>query len=219
MDGRIASREEAGKKLGALLSAYEARDDVIVLALPRGGVPVGCEIARALKAPLEVFFVRKVGVPIYPELAMGAVASGGVFMLDPKMVREFALSRHEVEEAVTRSRKELERQEEAFRRGRPAIELRGKIAILTDDGIATGHTMLAAIDAAKRLGAAKVLVATGVAPASTMERIRGQVDEAVCLTTPRDFRAVGPFYEDFSQVTDEQVRQLLAAALRNESAG
>ena len=218
MDGRIASREEAGRKLAALLSPYRDRDDVTVLALPRGGVPVGYEIARALQASLEVFFVRKVGVPMYPELAMGALASGGVLMLDPKMVKEFALSQREVDEAVARSRKELERQEGAFRRGRPAIELSGRTAILTDDGIATGHTMLAAIDAAKRLGAAKVLVATGVAPPSTMERIRGQVDEAACLMTPRDFRAVGLFYEDFSQVTDEQVRQLLAGASRKESA-
>ena len=219
MDGRIASREEAGKKLAALLSPYSGRDDVMVLALPRGGVPVGYEIARALHAPLELFFVRKIGVPMYPELAMGAVASGGVFLLDTDVVREFGLSQHELDEAVARSRKELERQEEAFRPGRPEIDVSGKVAILTDDGIATGHTMLAAIDAVKRLGAGKVVVAAGVAPASTIERIRGKVDEEACLMTPRDFRAVGLFYEDFSQVTDEQVRQLLAPGSRNEPAG
>jgi len=219
MDGRIASRKEAGRKLAALLSSYKGRDDVMVLALPRGGVPVGYEIARALQAPLEIFFVRKVGVPLYPELAMGAVASGDVLLLDANMVREFGLSQREVDEAVARSRKELERQEEVFRPGRPGIDLSGKIAILTDDGIATGHTMLAAIEAAKRLGAGKVLAAAGVAPASTVERIREKVEEAACLMTPRDFRAVGLFYEDFSQVTDEQVRELLAAARRDEPAG
>lgn len=212
MDGKIASREAAGRKLAEWLSSYSGRNEVVVLALPRGGVPVGYEIAQALRASLEVFFVRKVGVPLYPELAMGAVASGGVLMLDANMVREFGLSRAEVEDAVARSRTELERQEQVFRPGRPAVDLCGKIAILTDDGIATGYTMLAAIDAAKRLGAAKVLVATGVAPPSTIEQIRQRVDEVACLMTPREFRAVGLFYEDFSQVSDEEVKRLLALA-------
>lgn len=212
MDGKIASREEAGRKLAELLSSYGGRNEVVVLALPRGGVPVGYEIAQALRAFLEVFFVRKVGVPMYPELGMGAVASGGVLILDANMVRELGLSQAEVEDAVARSRRELERQEQVFRPGRAAVDLSGKIAILTDDGIATGHTMLAAIDAAKRLGAAKVLVATGVAPASTIEEIRPRVDEVACLITPREFRAVGLFYEDFSQVSDEEVKRLLALA-------
>lgn len=218
MDGKIASREEAGRKLAELLSAYGGRDDVVVLALPRGGVPVGYEIARALRASLQVFFVRKIGVPMYPELAMGAIASGDVLMLDANMVREFGLSRPEVEDAVARSRNELERQEQAFRPGRPAMNLSGRIAILTDDGVATGYTMLAAIDAAKRLGAAKVLVATGVAPPSTIEQIRSRVDEVACLMTPRDFRAVGLFYEDFSQVTDQEVKRLLELASPEQEA-
>lgn len=212
MDGKIASREAAGRKLAEWLSSYSGRNEVVVLALPRGGVPVGYEIAQALRASLEVFFVRKVGVPLYPELAMGAVASGGALMLDANMVREFGLSQAEVEDAVARSRTELERQEQVFRPGRPAVDLSGKIAILTDDGIATGYTMLAAIGAAKRLGAAKVLVATGVAPPSTIEQIRQRVDEVACLMTPREFRAVGLFYEDFSQVSDEEVKRLLALA-------
>lgn len=212
MEGKIASREEAGRHLAAALSAYRGRSDLVVLALLRGGLPVGYEIARKLQASLDVFFVRKIGVPQYPELAMGALASGGVLMLDANMVKEFGLSQREVEEAIARSRKELERQERVFRPGRPQIELAGKVAILTDDGIATGYTMLAAIEAAKRLGAAKVLVATGVAPPSTIEQIRRQVNEAVCLLTPGDFRAVGIFYEDFSQVTDEEVKRLLNLA-------
>lgn len=218
MEGKIASREEAGRKLATSLMSYEGRSDVVVLALPRGGVPVGYAIARALRASLDICFVRKVGVPQYPELAMGAAASGGVLILDANMVKEFGLSQREVEEAVARSRKELERQEKTFRPGRTEIELAGRVVILTDDGIATGQTMLAAIEAAKRLGAARVLVATGVAPSSTLEQIGGQVDEVVCLLTPQNFRAVGTFYEDFSQVTDEGVKRLLSLASGKEEA-
>ena len=211
MDGRIPSREEAGRRLARFLSAYTDRDDVVVLALPRGGVPIGSEIARAIGARLDVFFVRKVGVPLYPELAMGAVASGGVRMLDENMIKEFGLSQAEIAEAVARSQGELERQEAAFRPGAAAVNLKGKTAILTDDGIATGYTMLAAIAAAKQLGAARVVVATGVAPRSTVKKLQAQVEEVICLLAPSDFRAVGLFYEDFSQVTDEEVKRLLGA--------
>ena len=208
---RLASRNEAGKALAARLATYAGRSDLVVLALPRGGVPMGYEIARALQAQLELFFVRKVGVPQYPELAMGAVASGGAQKLDEAMIREFRLSQAEVAAAVARSRNGMERQEEIFREGRTATELKGKTVILTDDGIATGHTMRVAIEAVRQLGAERVIVATGVAPPSTVKMIRAEADEVVCLLEPRDFRAVGSFYEDFSQVPDNEVKRMLAS--------
>ena len=205
----IPSRKAAGRRLATLLAAYAGRPDVIILGLPRGGVPIAHEIAKALRAPLDVFFVRKIGVPAFPELAMGAIASGGLHRIDPRMVREFGLSEQEVHEAIAAGERELDRQEHAYREGKPALELKGKTVILVDDGIATGHTTRLAVEAARKLGAAHVVIATGAAPLSTYEALRGEVDEMVCLIAARDFRAVGSFYEDFSQVSDEEVKQLL----------
>jgi putative phosphoribosyl transferase len=210
LPGRIASRTEAGRKLGERLLSYAGKNNVIVLALPRGGVPIGREIANTLGAPLDVFFVRKIGVPGYPELAMGAIASGGPPLIDPHLAKEFGLSVSEVDEAIAQAQRELARQESSYRKGRPPIDLRGKMAILVDDGIATGHTMRTAAQAAKQMGATRIVIATGAAPLSTFLQLQTEVDEVVCVITAEDFRAVGNFYEDFSQVSDEEVKRLLA---------
>jgi putative phosphoribosyl transferase len=180
-----------------------------VLALPRGGVPIGYEIAKALDAELDVFFVRKIGVPAFPELAMGAISSGGLVHVNQNMVREFGLSQEEVAGAIAAGEQELARQEALYREGRSPLDLNGKIAILVDDGIATGQTMNVAVEAAKKLGAKHVVIAAGAAPASTCQELRTEVDGMVCLVTARDFRAVGLFYEDFSQVSDKEVQRLL----------
>ncbi|HUL16159.1 MAG TPA: phosphoribosyltransferase family protein [Terriglobales bacterium] len=203
------NRTEAGRLLGEKLRGYAGRNDVIVLALPRGGVPVGYEIAKAIGAELDVFFVRKIGVPGFPELAMGAMASGGMPALNVQMVEEFGLSKEQVEAAILAGQREMARQEAAYRGRRPPLELKGKTVILVDDGIATGYTIRAAAEAARRMGAARVVVATGAAPVSTCERLQSEVDEVVSLITAQDFRAVGNYFEDFSQVSDEEVKRLL----------
>ena len=205
-------RRDSGRRLAAELTNYSDQNDVLVLALPRGGVPVAYEVARALHAPLDVFMVRKLGVPGYEELAMGAIATGGVRVLDEELVRMLHLP-HEVIERVTAiEMTELERREQQYRGDRPAPDVRGRTVILIDDGLATGSTMRAGIAALKKEGAKRIVVAVPVAPPETCEALRDQVDDVVCAVTPELFRAVGLWYGDFSQTTDEEVRDLLARA-------
>src|SRR2546421_6309597 len=202
-------RQHAGRELGERLRLFAGRPDLIVLGLPRGGVPVAAEVAKALGAPLGVFVVRKLGVPGHEEFAMGAVASGGVLLLDEGVVRRLRLRREEVERKVAEELRELERRERAYRDGREPPELDGKTVILVDDGLATGATMHAAALAVRRLNPARVVVAVPVAAAETCEELRAVVDETVCLLTPHPFRAVGLWYEDFAQTSDDEVRRLL----------
>ena len=212
MPSIFRDRRDAGRRLAAELTNYSDQNDVLVLALPRGGVPVAYEVARTLHAPLDVFMVRKLGVPGYEELAMGAIATGGVRVLDEELVRMLHLP-HEVIERVTAiEMTELERREQQYRGDRPAPDVRGRTVILIDDGLATGSTMRAGIAALKKEGAKRIVVAVPVAPPETCEALRDQVDDVVCAVTPEPFRAVGLWYGDFSQTTDEEVRDLLARA-------
>lgn len=205
----FADRAEAGRLLAGELRRFAGRADVLVLALPRGGVPVGAEVARALGAPLDVFLVRKLGAPGQPELAMGAVASGGVRVVNTEVVTALGVP-PEVIEAVTREEwLELRRREREYRGDRPPPDVRNQTVILIDDGLATGASMRAAVAALRRLDPARVVVAVPVAAADTCEMLRGQADEVVCARMPEPFRAVGWWYENFSQTTDEEVRRLL----------
>jgi putative phosphoribosyl transferase len=206
---RFRNRREAGRVLGERLSRYAGREDVVVLALPRGGVPVGYEVARALGAPLDVFVVRKLGVPGREELALGAVASGGVRVLNEQVVAGLRLGEREIEPIVKRELAEVERRERAYRGGRPPLELARKLAILVDDGLATGATMRAAALAVRQLGPQSVVAAVPVAARQTCDSFRGDVDELVCAATPEPFYAVGVWYEDFAQTDDAEVRELL----------
>ena len=185
-----------------------------MLALPRGGVPIGFEVASALHAPLDVFLVRKLGVPGHEELAFGAIASGGLLVLDRDIVGQLGIPRTAIERVIAREAAELERRERAYRGDLPPPELRGRTVILVDDGLATGSTMLAAAAAVKQEQPARVIVAVPVAAADTCERLRREADEVVCLLTPSPFHAVGLWYDDFRPVRDEEVRRLLAAAER-----
>jgi putative phosphoribosyl transferase len=209
--GRFRDRAEAGRRLAESLREYAGRDDVIVLALPRGGVPVAYEVAKELGAPLGIFVVRKLGVPGHEELAMGAIASGGVLVLDDDLVRALGIDRSQLERAVAAEARELRRREAAYG-VRELPELAGKTVILVDDGLATGASMKAAALAVRRLNPARVVVAVPVAAAETCDEFRDVVDEIVCLVTPAPFRAVGLWYEDFSQTSDDEVRELLARA-------
>ena len=202
-------RADAGRQLAQRLRDYAGRDDVLVLALPRGGVPVAYEVATALDVPLDVFLVRKLGVPGQEELAMGAIASGGVRVLNEHVVRMLGISEEEIDRVAVHEQRELERRERAYRQGRPPPELRDRSIILIDDGLATGSTMRAAIDAVRQQGAREVIVAVPVAAVSTCEEFRREVDDIVCAQTPEPFYAVGLWYEDFSQTTDEEVYELL----------
>jgi putative phosphoribosyl transferase len=209
---RFRDREDAGRRLAAALGQYAARDDVIVLALPRGGIPVGFEVARELRAPLDVFVVRKLGVPGHEELAMGAIASGGAVSVNRDVVDALGVSERELAELAEAEAAEVAWREQLYREGRRALALTGKTVIVVDDGLATGATMFAAILALRELGPSRVVVAVPVAPRDTCERMASQADEVVCLDTPEPFFAVGQFYQDFSQTTDAQVRSLLRAA-------
>jgi putative phosphoribosyl transferase len=209
---KFHDREQAGRLLATKLSVLVDRPDVVILALPRGGVPLACEIARALRADLDAFLVRKVGVPGYEELALGAIASGGVTIIDPDVAEEFRVTPGEIESLVNAAKQELERREAAFRGIRPMPRLEGRTVVLVDDGIATGSSMRAAVEGVRRLKAAHVIIAAGVMPLSTSFRLRSEVDEVVCPLTPRDFRAVGLFYEEFPQLSNDDVRALLENA-------
>ena len=205
-------RADAGRRLAARLTAYAGRPDVLVLALPRGGVPVAFEVARRLGAPLDVFLVRKLGAPGREELAMGALAAGGVRVLNEEVVRNLAIPDHVIDEAAEREGRELARREHEYRDGRPPPDVRGRTVLLVDDGLATGSTMRAAVAALRRLGPARVVVAVPVGAAETCAELGAEADESVCALTPEPFHAVGLWYEDFTQTTDEEVRDLLARA-------
>jgi predicted phosphoribosyltransferase len=206
------NRTEAGRLLAKRLMKYAERTDVLVLALPRGGVPVAFEVARALEAPLDVFVVRKLGVPGHEELAMGAIASGGAWVLNDDVLRMLNIPDRWIDSVVASERQELERRERAYRDDLPAPEVGGRTVILVDDGIATGSSMLAAVSALRRLGPARIIVAVPVAASSTLEELSRQLDECVCLMEPDPFYAVGVWYEDFSATTDDEVRDLLHKA-------
>src|SRR5262245_4855787 len=202
-------RTEAGQLLASKLQRYANRADVRVLALPRGGAPVALEVARALNAPLDVFLVRKLGVPGHEELAMGAIASGGVRVINRDVVDNLRIPRAAIDVVATRELQELARRERLYRDDRPAPDIRNRIVILVDDGLATGSTMHAAVTALRRLHPAKVVVAVPTAAPSTCEEFKSEVDEIICAETPVPFYAVGAWYEDFSQITDNEVREML----------
>ena len=203
-------RREAGRVLAEKLAAYANRPDVVVLALPRGGVPVAYEVARRLVAPLDVFVVRKLGVPGYEELAMGAVASGGVRVLNDQLVERLGIPEQLIDAVAARERQELARRERLYRGGSPPPDLRGRTVILVDDGLATGATMFAAIEALRKLNPARIVVAVPTASSDTCEEMKKKADEVICAITPEPFHAVGRWYQDFSQTTDEEVAELLA---------
>jgi putative phosphoribosyl transferase len=209
MERAFPNRIEAGRLLAEKLEKYADRDDVIVLGLPRGGVPVANEVAKRLHASLDVFIVRKLGVPGFEELAAGAIASGGVRVLNEDVMRAIPHADQAIEAVTARETAELQRREKTYREGRPAPELRDRIAILVDDGLATGATMRAAVKALRQRAAAKIVVAVPVGPPDTCHEIEEQADETICLSMPEFFQAVGQYYEDFSQTTDEDVRELL----------
>ncbi|HXZ13552.1 MAG TPA: phosphoribosyltransferase [Candidatus Sulfotelmatobacter sp.] len=205
-------RADAGRKLAEKLEAYRDRDDVIVLGIPRGGVVVAFEVAKALHAPLDIFIARKLGVPWQEELAFGAIASGGVRIVDPQIVDAVGVTREQIEIATQVARRELERRERAYRGNRPPLEIAGRTVLLVDDGIATGSSLRAAIEAVRQRQPAKLVVAAPVAPESIRNRLRRYVDDLVCVETPQDFFAIGQFYLDFSPTTDEEVTELLRLA-------
>jgi predicted phosphoribosyltransferase len=209
---RFADRREAGRALAETLQAYANRPDVIVLALPRGGVPVAYEVAKALHAPLDVFTVRKLGVPGYEELAAGAIASGGVYVLDPHVITELGLTPEDLAPVIEAERAELRRREEAYRDGRPRPDVRGKTVILVDDGLATGSSMRAAVQALRRLEPAEIVVAVPVGAAETCRALAREADNVICAATPVPFVAVGTHYSDFRQTTDDEVKELLKLA-------
>jgi predicted phosphoribosyltransferase len=208
-------RKHAGRLLASLLVGYADRPDLLVLGLPRGGVPVAYEVARALNAPLDVFLVRKLGVPGHEELAMGAIASGGVRVVNDAVVRSMGVPAAAIEQVAREERRELERRERAYRGERAAPDLRGRTVILVDDGLATGSSMRAAAAALKRGNPRRIVVAVPVAAPETCAEFRDEVDEIVCARTPQPFRAVGLWYDDFSQTSDQEVRDLLARARRD----
>jgi predicted phosphoribosyltransferase len=203
-------RREAGRLVAAKLTAYANRPDVLVLGLPRGGVPVAYEVARALGAPLDIFLVRKLGVPGYEELAMGAIATGGVRVLNDQLVGGLGIPDYIVDEVAAWEQQELMRRDRLYRGDRPPPDVRGRTVILVDDGLATGPTMLAAVKALRQQQPARIVVAVPTASPETCEQLRAEVDEVICAITPEPFHAVGLWYEDFSQTTDEEVRDLLA---------
>ena len=208
----FADRSEAGRILAERLRAFANRGDVIVLALPRGGVVVGYEVARVLRAPLDVLVVRKLGVPGHPELAMGAIASGGARVLSPDVIGMLGISQASIEAVAVREQAELERRERAYRGERPAAAVRGRAVLIVDDGLATGATMRAAVQSLRAQGPARIVVAVPVGAPETCAEMRSEADEVVCARSPEPFEAVGAWYEDFAQTSDDEVRDLLARA-------
>ncbi len=212
----FADRRDAGRQLAeALKPLAESGEDLLVLALPRGGVPVAYEVARALGAELDLLLVRKLGTPGQPELAMGAIASGGIEVLNPRVLQGLRIPERLVRQAAREEYRELQRRESAYRGDRPPPRVEGRTVILVDDGLATGSTMKAAVEAVKSLHPARLVVAVPVAPPDTVRQLESQVDQVVALLTPAGFAAVGQWYLDFSQTSDEEVRELLQAAWRS----
>jgi len=208
------NRAEAGQQLASHLEKYANRDDVIVLAVPRGGVPIAFEVARALNLPLDIFVLRKLGVPGHEEFAFGAIGSGGVRVLDGQVVQSLGLSNMVIDLITRAERAELARREQIYRGRRPPLNVRGKIVILVDDGSATGASLTAGVHAVRQMQPAAIVIAAPVAPRSTVKRLRHEVDDVVCVETPERFYGVGRFYHDFSQVSDEEVNALLDSAYR-----
>src|SRR3954468_12706709 len=210
---RFRNREEAGRELGrALSNRFGHRDDTVVLALPRGGVPIGFEVARAIGAPLDVFIVRKLGFPRHEELAMGAIASGGVRVLNDDLLRQLPVATHVIDAITQRELLELERRERSYRGSRPPLNIGDKTAIVIDDGLATGSTMRAAVRALREMNPRSIVVAVPVAAKETCDDLRMEADEVICLRTPEPFQAVGLWYEDFDQTSDDEVHELLDRA-------
>jgi predicted phosphoribosyltransferase len=209
MYARFVDRRAAGRELARRLDGYAQRQDVIVLGLPRGGVPVAYEVACALDAPLDAFVVRKLGVPWREELAMGALASGGVCVLNAEVIDALAVDRRTLEEVLGRERRELERRERLYRGASAPIEVERRTAIVVDDGLATGATMRAAIAALRERNARAIVVAVPVASSATCDELAGEADEVVCARKPEPFMAVGLWYRDFTATDDEEVRRLL----------
>ena len=216
---RFRDRAEAGRVLADELQRYAGRDDVVVLALPRGGVPVGFEVARGLGAPLDVFVVRKLGVPGHEELAVGAIASGGVRVLNERVVEAARLSEDELDAIAAREAAELERRERVYRGERRPLDVAGKVAIVVDDGLATGATMRAAVHAVRARDPARVVVGVPAGAPGTCDELGAVADEVVCVRTPEPFYAVGLWYADFSQTTDAEVRELLERASEPAATG
>jgi putative phosphoribosyl transferase len=210
------NRAEGGRILAGKLKVYANRPDVLVLGLPRGGVPVAFEVAQSLHAPLDIFLVRKLGLPGHEELAMGAIASGGVRVLNEEVIRLLRVPPEVVDMVAVDEQQELGRREQAYRGDRPPLDVRGRIVILVDDGLATGSTMRAAVAALRRMGPQAIVVAIPVAAAETCAEMRAEVDDLVCARTPDPFRAVGLWYQDFSQTSDDEVRDLLHRAAPGE---
>jgi len=211
-------RTEAGRILAHRLAAYANYPDAMVLALPRGGVPVAFEVAEALRLPLDIFVVRKLGLPGHEEFAMGAIASGGARVLDQDLIRQLSLSNEIIEHIVAREQRELERRERIYRGQRPMLDVRDHIVIIVDDGLATGSSMRAAIAAFRQKRPAKLIVAVPVGARVTCSELEALADEVICLETPENFSAVGLWYKDFSQVTDEEVIDLLERNRKNSEA-
>ncbi|HMC65690.1 MAG TPA: phosphoribosyltransferase [Gemmataceae bacterium] len=205
-------RTAAGQQLAEQLTDYADRSDVLVLALPRGGVPVGFEIAKALRTPLDVFLVRKLGVPGHRELAMGAIATGGIRVINEDVVQTLAIPDDTIDLVAAEEQQELDRRQQLYRGDRPPPAIAGRIIILVDDGLATGSTMRAAIAAVRQQKPARIVVAVPVGAAASVEELQAEVDELVCILTPEPFHAVGAWYRDFSQVTDDEIRELLKRA-------
>jgi putative phosphoribosyl transferase len=205
-------RAQAGRLLGEALAEYAKRSDVVVLALPRGGVPVGFEVARMIDAPLDIILVRKLGTPGQEELAMGAIASGGVCVLNPDIVAIIDISQEAIEAVAATARQELERRERAYRGNKPPLTVENHCLILVDDGLATGASMLAAVSALRQRKPASIVVAIPVAPSDTVQRLKQEADDVVCLATPEPFSAVGRWYREFSQTSDDEVKSLLKRA-------
>ena len=214
MRTQFLNRTEAGQFLAESLSLYADREDVIVLALPRGGVPVAAEVAKQLKAPLDVFVVRKLGLPGHPELAMGAIASGGARVFNGEVVNALRIPDEVIDAVSAEELIELQRREKAYRAGRPPLDLEGKTVIVVDDGVATGSTMLAAVSALRQLNAARIVVAAPVIAASTYSAMQRAADEVAAVMLPENFHAVGLWYKDFSQTSDNEVRDLLTQVAR-----
>jgi putative phosphoribosyl transferase len=208
---RFRDRFHAGRRLAAALQPYVGRPNLLVLALPRGGVPVGYEVARALNAPLDVMLVRKLGVPGHEELAMGAIASGGIRIVSDDVVTALGIPERVIASIAANEEEELERRERSYRDDRPPLEVKGRTVILVDDGLATGSTMRAAAAALRAQHPERLVVAVPVAPPETCASLRNEVDDLVCARAPEPFFAVGNWYDDFSQINDEEVRQLLRA--------
>ena len=214
MEGAFPNRAAAGRLLAEKLEKYAGRTDVVVLGLPRGGVPVAYEVAQRLGVSLDVFVVRKLGVPGFEELAVGAIASGGVRVLNEDIMRSLPNADQLIESVTEKETVELERREQTYRDGRPAPKLRDRVVILVDDGLATGATMRAAVAALRQRGVARIVVAAPVGAPDTCRELEQEADETICAIAPEFFQAVGQYYEDFSQTSDEEVRELLARAAR-----